>query len=171
MIHLIGVNHTFQVRAMKHTREGGLDNYGSRHLALSFENYLNDAIDRLEPQVVGEEYGLKQLQSKLVVDDQAYLVAEKVCRTRGVKYVFCDPDQSERDELYAAHGTTEAEDAKNGFPIREQEWLKRIGKLLPTDSIIFICGADHVPSFHLKLNASNLDASIICEDFGANYGH
>lgn len=134
-------------------------------LACRFEKYLNGEIDRLKPQAICEEYNKIKLLEHLKIDSQAYLVGERVCLLRGsIRHVFCDPDQCERDALYAAHRTTVAADEMKGWPIREGEWLRRITPLLPDTSILFICGANHIKTFRQKLGAKRIDTLVICED-------
>jgi hypothetical protein len=85
--------------------------------------------------------------------------------------MFCDPDQSQRNALYAQSGISEAEDAQNGFPLREREWLRRLEALLPNKSIVFICGANHISTFRQALSARGIATSIICEDFESAFAH
>ncbi len=165
MVHLIGVGHTYQLRAVKTVRDGGLDYVAWSHIACQLESYLNEVVEQLKPQAVGEEYSQAQLRDAHLSDDQAYLVAQRVCTLRGVEHVFCDPDQSERDALYKAHCTTEAEDELNGYPIREGEWLRRLLPHVAKGAMLFVCGVNHITTFPQRLTAADIEASVVCENF------
>ena len=134
-------------------------------VACQLEGYVNDVVRQLKPQAVGEEYSEAELCDALASDDRAYLVIQRVCILQGVEHMFCDPDQSERDALYKAHCTTEAEDKGNGWPIREDEWLRRLGPRVSKGTVLFVCGANHVPTFSQRLNAVGVGTSVVCEDF------
>ncbi len=165
IVHLIGVCHSFQLCALKPFQDGGLDIVGSSHIARQFESYLNEAVEQLKPRVICEEYSDAQLRDQLDVDDQAYLVAQRICIARGLVHVFCDPDQSERDSLYSAHGTTEAEDKLNGYPILEGEWLRRLLPHVAKGPVFFVCGADHIGTFFQHLAKADIQRSVVCENF------
>ena len=165
MIHLLGIDHKFQVMAFRPFVKGGVDECNSQHLARDFERYLDNLLDSVEIQVVAEEYSYRNLEILQVTDPQAYLVAQGLCQTRtNITHIACDPDQSERDTLYAYLNTSEAQDKRNGYPIRESEWLKRISSFLPSASLLFICGAKHIATFTQKLHAAGARTSIICKD-------
>lgn len=165
MVHLIGIAHSYQLRAVKPFRNGGLDNIAWSNLACQLESYLHGVVEQLKPRAVGEEYSQAQLRDAHLSDDQAYLVAQRVCALRGVQHVFCNPDQSELDALYEAHCTTKAEDERNGYPIREGEWLRRLLPYTREGAVLFVCGVDHVTTFGRRITASHIETSVVCEDF------
>lgn len=166
MVHLIGIAHSFEVCAAKPFRDSGLEIAGSSDIARQFESYLNKVVERLKPRAICEEYSEACLLGQLEVDDQAYLVAQRVCNLRSeVTHVFCDPDQSERESLYAAHGTTETEDERNGYPIREGEWLRRLLPHVSGGVVLFLCGANHISTFSQRLLSAGIHSSVICENF------
>jgi hypothetical protein len=164
LIYLLGIAHSFQICAVKPFSKGGLDHFASRHLALRFESYLRDIIARLEPQVICEEYSNELILQKQAIDKKAYLVAQKVCQERNVCHIFCDPDRAERKALFEYHNTTEIEDEKAGYPIREGEWIKRMLPLMSRSPLLLICGAHHVATFGPQLLKRGNEISIVCED-------
>ncbi len=163
MVYLLGISHKFQIRTFISVLEGGLMDYDPA-LARRFEEYLENQVVNIVPYAIGEEESDSKLQDVCQMDDRAYSVAKNVCAKHNVKHVMCDPDRSERDLLYAARGVTEDDDVRNGWPIREGEWLKRIRPMLPHGGIIFICGADHVNTFRGKLEQNGETVKILCPD-------
>jgi hypothetical protein len=170
LVHLIGIGHTYQLRAVKPFRDGGLDNVAWSQIACQLEGYLNEIVDQLKPQATGEEYSQTQLDDACLSDDQAYLVVQRVCTRRGVKHVFCDPDQPERAALYKAHCTTEPEDERNGWPIREGEWLRRLLPHASNGAMLFVCGVNHIRTFPQRLATADIEASVVCENFAEMIG-
>jgi hypothetical protein len=170
LVHLIGISHSFQLRAVKPFRDGGLDIAGSGHIACQFERYLNEVVEQLKPRAICEEYSNAKLLGQLEIDEQAYLVAQRVCVAHGLQHVFCDPDYSERIVLYSAHGATEEHDELNGYPIREGEWLRRLLPQVAKGDVLFLCGANHVATFSHRLAAASIGASVVCKDFEQTNG-
>lgn len=165
VIHLLGICHSFQIRVFKSPREGGLLDFDIPS-ACRFETYLDKLVEQLRPQAICEEYSETNVLGHREIDDRAYSIPKNVSAHHNTMHIFCDPDQRERDALYSANGTTEAEDERNGFPIREGEWLRRITPLLPNTLILFICGAIHIATFKQKLEAKHVAAEVICPDLG-----
>lgn len=170
MIYLVGINHSFQVRAVLPFGERGLENAGSANVAVALEAYVGELVDRYRIRTVAEECSAECLIDKLQVDQKAYLVAKRVCEQRGhVQHIFCDPNRTERKALYAAAGVSEADDARLGFPIRESEWLRRLRPHIPLGELLFLCGTNHVPSFLQRLTEAHIATIVACEDFGAHF--
>lgn len=170
MVYLLGINHSFQLRAVLPFREGGLENAGSAHIAAALEAHIGELVDKNRIRTVAEEYSAECLRGTLQVDAEAYLVAMKVCEEHGhLHHVFCDPDRAERESLYAAAGMSEAEDETLGFPIREGEWMRRLQSYLPLGNLVFLCGTNHVQSFSRLLIEASIESVIECEDFEAIY--
>ena len=163
MIYLIGISHSFQIRTFIPISEGGLLDFDVPR-ACRFEKYLDKLVAQMKPQAICEECSETKLLGVLEIDDRAYSIAKKISVHHNIKHVFCDPDRRERAVLYAANGTTEAEDENNGYPIREGEWLRRITPLLPDTLILFICGANHVATFKQMLKAQHLTVKVVFQD-------
>jgi hypothetical protein len=77
-------------------------------------------------------------------------VAKQVADCLGLRHLYCDPESGER----SAHGISNSDQ-------REEFWISRIQQLIPNStSVIFVCGANHSPSFKAKLDARGLHAQI-----------
>jgi hypothetical protein len=170
VIYLLGIGHSFQIRTFKLPSGGGLLDFDIP-LACRFETYLDKLVTQVEPQAICEEYSETVLLGHLEIDDRAYSIPKNVSAHHNIKHVFCDPNQHERDILYAANGTTEAEDERNGYPVREGEWLRRITSLLLDTLILFICGANHIATFKQKLEAKHVTVEVICRDLEDKWKH
>ena len=110
MLHLLGIDHKFQVVAFRPFVDDGLDEYNSRDLSCAFEQYLDRVLDGLTVTVIAEEYSHRQLERMRLTDPAIYSVAERACERRSLSaYVPFDLDQDERDNLYAAHNTNRSE--------------------------------------------------------------
>jgi hypothetical protein len=165
MVHLLGIDHKFQVVASRPFVKGGLDEFNWRHLSLAFEEYLARLLDSVPVAVVAEEYSQRQLERMRLTDPTIYLVAEKACQSKSsIAHVAFDLDQTERDELYAAHGTSEAEDRNSRHALREAEWMKRLSPHLSAGSLLCICGANHIDSMLARFNAAHVAASVLVKD-------
>lgn len=163
MVHLLGITHKFQIRSFKPWQQGGLIDYDP-DLARRFEKYLEDIVACIVPVAICEEESNAKLQQVSQIDDRAYSVAKIVCARNNIRHILCDPDNVERAQLYCARGVTEADDQRNGYSIREEEWLRRIRPMLPDGRLVFICGANHVESFREKLERSSTTVKILCRD-------
>jgi len=162
MVYLLGISHRFQVRTFKSPLEGGSLTYDPS-LADRFEKHLEFLIEAISPLAICEEDSETCILSVVEIDDRAYSVVSDVCARR-MRHVFCEPELSEREKLYAAKGTTVSEDEKNGWAIRENEWLRRISPMLPHGRLLFICGANHIDTFKCKLENNGVIVEIICPD-------
>ena len=170
MVHLLGINHSFQVRAVLPFSDGGLDNAGSAHIADALETYIIELVDQLRIHTVAEEYSAERLLGQLEVDHKAHLVAKKACSSRkGLQHIFCDPDRTERAVMYATAQVSEAEDEQLGFPLREEEWIRRLRPHVPLGEILFLCGAKHVSSLSHRLNIAGISFVVVCKDFEAKF--
>ncbi len=161
--HLLGISHSFQVRVFKAPLEGGLLGFNIPS-AYRFETYLDNLVKELQPQAVCEEYSDTRILEHRNIDDKAYSIPKNVSAHHNLMHIFCDPNQHERVSLYSANGTTEAEDERIGYPVREGEWLRRIAPLLPHTDILFICGANHIATFKQRLEKKHVTVEVICQD-------
>ena len=163
MINLLGISHSFQIRVFKPPLEGGLLDFNIP-LACRFETYLENLVKEIRPEAICEEYSDTKIREHQEIDDKVYSIPKKICGDHALMHIFCDPDICERSRLYSAYGTTAEEDEKNGHPVREREWLRRIAPLLPHTSILFICGADHVATFGQKLKENGFAVEVISQN-------
>lgn len=163
MIYLLGISHNYQTRFFKTFREGVPD-YSHIPTECQFDEYLDQLVSDKKPKAICQEESASDLAALQKIDERAYSIAERVSGSHSIEHVFCDPDQAERNALYAASSTTEEEDRSRGYPIRESEWLRRIDHLLPDTLILFICGANHVDTFAQKLDVRKIAVKVICKD-------
>ncbi|MEX3689321.1 hypothetical protein AB3X91_39735 [Paraburkholderia sp. BR14263] len=156
MIHLLGIAHRFQFRPTKNWQEGGplIDAMETER----FEIYLSCWVGNIRPQMLCEEACCPR------DDEHKQSVASIVAAAFGIEHRFCDPDPDERAAMYQQHKTTEGEDRKAGYPVREQFWLDRLRPNIEASSVIFICGANHVGTFGRRLEESGFATAIICSD-------
>jgi hypothetical protein len=171
VIYIIGVNHSFQLRAVLPVMQGGLlDEAPSAHIAVALESYITKIIEAHHIRAVAEEYCSEILQRKRQTDPQAHLVAQRACEANGyIQHVFCDPDFLARKKLYAEANISEAHDEASGFPVREAEWLRRLQPYLSHGNVLFLCGACHISSFSRLLTAKGFPSIILCQDFKATF--
>ena len=90
MLHLLGIDHKFQVVAFRPFVDDGLDEYNSRDLSCAFEQYLDRVLDRLTVTVIAEEYSHRQLERMRLTDPAIYSVAERACERRS-RRPRCEP--------------------------------------------------------------------------------
>jgi len=170
-VHLIGTNHCYQLRGYKETNWKAFLKY-----LLAF--CQNEAVD-----LIAEELNEWEIASW---KDQGATgsVAREVASRLGIKHLFCDPDEADRerrgiqsrqelaDSIGAGgHFRTAAQAAticrlirERSWPIREDFWLE---KLQQTDfsHCAFILGANHVVSFKKLLTSNGFDARVESGDW------
>ena len=163
MIYLVGTNHELQhfakpIRAPESSAAKG---------RTEFQDFLRTQIERLKPAVVAEESVDEVLKLK-GTDSTVKSVAEEC----GVKHKYCDPDSATRAKLGVPLGTENyPEDEKRKYHnIRENYWYLQIKPYIE-QNILFVCGAEHVPSFSAVLAKNGCDVETLCEYWGKNiYG-
>ena len=167
VVHLLGISHSFQLRAVLPLRDNGLiDNIGAAPIADELENYIRGLIRPLAISTIAEEYSAKKLKEKLEIDPKAYLIGMSICGSFGqMEHLFCDPDHEEREVLFKIAGISKAEDTRRGFPVREAEWLRRLHPYLSKGNVLFLCGACHIDSFGQKLVDAGIEVKLLVRDF------
>jgi len=162
VVYLLGISHSFQERTFRPFVDGGPDRDPSK--SCRFEKYLEDVVKQIQPRVIGEESDDSILRGIQSIDSNAYSVAKSVSERHNITHLYCDPNPSEREQLYTEAGTNDAYDRENGYPVREGEWLRRISPFLRARSLLFICGATHVDSFKEKLEQEGVTVDVISRD-------
>jgi hypothetical protein len=161
MIHLVGISHQFQWWARDTTP---LDLLRPNEYTDRFAAWFRPSAAEIRPDAIGEEHEKLMLRG-------GQSVAEVVAAERGVPHIFCEPPLEGRDAFYHRHGTTWDNDNAMGFPVREGYWLDRLrlalGSALPTARMMFVCGADHLPTFGAMLAREGLRSTVCADLFGA----
>lgn len=155
MVFLIGVNHKLQYIYNNPT-------ISLMELVKSFALYLEEQAKHLKTTLIAEELNEEAISKNMnkAKDSTARSVADKL----GIDHRFCDPETPERKALgipseceirkelglgrilnHEEVKTLDEEKAKY-FSRREQFWFDKIKDKLH-ESIIFICGVDHVERF------------------------
>jgi hypothetical protein len=83
------------------------------------------------------------------------VTAKEVAKQLGIDHRFSDPTVQQRKDLGIG----------KDLDRREEFWIRSLKDDLNRD-IIFICGADHLDTFHKKLTANGLEVEILPEQFG-----
>ena len=167
MVHLLGISHSFQLRAVLPLRDNGLiDNIGAAPIAVELENYIRGLLGPLAISTIAEEYSATKLKEKLAIDPNAYLIGMSICGSFDqMEHLLCDPDPEEREVLYKITGISKAEDTRRGYPVREAEWLRRLHPYLSKGNVLFLCGACHIDSFRQKLVDAGIEVKLLVRDF------
>lgn len=132
-----------------------------------FERYLRDLVNHFCPAAICEEYSETSVAT---TPGGAVSIAWMVAQHHGLEHVFCDPDRDERNKLYEDNETTEEADEANGFPLREGVWLARAKHLLSAKRVLFLCGANHVPTFKARLEGEGFAVNVYCADLASEWG-
>jgi hypothetical protein len=121
----------------------------------------------------------------LAYGHNATSVAQLVARHLKIAHVFSEPNQSERQELGLRAGNemvehvhgianrtgtafleVHAEEVRKQFAVRESFWATRLAPHNPdTNSMVFVCGADHCETFPETLRQKGLEAKLHCPDW------
>jgi hypothetical protein len=180
MIHIIGTRHSLQIWTPAKRHGESLD--ATKEAVERFECYLADAARALKAEVIAEEASEEWIEAH---GEGASSVAKDVAGKLDVQHIFCDANTTERrslglmaEEELLNHAMAVwvrtggefqdvyAEELKKQTPIREAFWLGRLKECGPDDrSIVFVCGADHVDTFKVLLEAQNISASILRRDW------
>jgi hypothetical protein len=162
MIYLVGISHHLQRKCPLTLEEGRPLDVGEPETTARFERYLESLVRELQPAAICEE-----LSSSMIYCN-VECIALSVAHRNGMEHLYCDPDRQERQQLYEAHETKEEIDKNNRYPLREDEWLRRLKERWPESlsetNIIFLCGADHVATFGQKLRNAGYCMLVHCAD-------
>jgi hypothetical protein len=109
-------------------------------------------------------------------------VPKRIAHRLGLLHRYCDPDQSKQNELGIQNEglirsqslfckwLPEKVDARIQEEHRKREriWLDEINNI-SVDSILFICGSNHVLAFEELLNLNHYHTVIMHEDWAPNH--
>ena len=163
-MYLIGTNHELQHNAKP--RRGATDKViqGRRE----FVDFLANTLSDTAAQVLAEESSHEVMEFLYTTSTVEELAAQK-----GVKHIYADMDRATREKKgMPVSGTEElpAEQKRIFHAMREEYWLEHI-KSFVSDSVVFVCGAEHVGSFSNLLRHSNVPVTVLEEYWGAEiYG-
>jgi hypothetical protein len=180
MIHIIGTCHKTQIWSDLIKKKA----LGATPLSKmeDFQRYLSDAAVSLRVAAIGEEMSEDRI---LDYGHNATSVAQLVARHSNMAHVFCEPNQNERQKLGLRAGDemvehvngiakktgrpfleVHSEEVRKQFPVREAFWATRLASHKPdTNSVLFICGADHCGTFSETLRQRGLAARLHCRDW------
>jgi hypothetical protein len=145
MVYLIGVDHIIQylhneARVDKATK------------VEKFVQYLQDNVKSLRVHLIAEEFSIEALNKSNATTS----TAQKVAGQSNIEHRFCDPTTFERE----THNI-KREDHRR----RERYWLDCISSNRD-DSVIFICGSDHLDSFSALLLQEQFEVKILSNGWG-----
>lgn len=163
MIHLVGTNHELQHFA-RPKRAAELLVVKARG---EFQEYLRTQIKRLNPAVVAEE-SAEELMKWMGTESTVKAVADEC----GIRHLYCDPDSVTRTKLGVPIGSEHLteEEKRKYHNIRERYWYQQI-KRFDGQPVLFVCGANHIPSFRALLSENKYQAETLCEYWGCDiYG-
>jgi hypothetical protein len=180
VIHIIGTCHKTQIWTdlVKNRALGA----APRSKVEAFQKYLTQTAIDLHAVAIGEEMNEERI---LVHGCNAISVAQMVARRLQIPHVFCEPDKTERQKLglrvgqemleHASAIATKTgralidvreEEVRKQFPLRERFWATRLASLSRnSDSVIFICGADHCETLPKTLRQKSLENRVHCADW------
>ena len=150
MVYLLGVCHRVQ------TQPEGAGLYATTWHA-RFRSYVTDAVLANNVTTIAEETNdkIESAAGKSI----ARLVAESM--SPPIQYIPCEPSIEERRAL-GIPNEDESEEAEllKYFAIREKFWIERLRKVL-LDSILLVCGANHVPTFSCRLTDAGIPSHVV----------
>jgi hypothetical protein len=168
MIHLMGVDHA---RAQRKQRGLALT-----ELQLHYRSLVESAIQSLRPDLLAEED-----HPSYLAGDGAESILLPIAESHAIPHIFVEADRATQlslgykdlsmiRDLLAARDTpsetlANAHKFAHQFPIREQFWLKQLGKTA-AGSILLIFGDLHFNTFTALLNARQILFSIFAERVG-----
>ncbi len=159
MFHIIGTNHELQHSASPFRAPAAIVDKARE----DFRSYLRRLAAELRPDILAEEFSQEVLDIKRAIS-QAKIVANEL----RIQHRFCDPGIGKRQELgLATHGTEDCEVAERRRydVVRETYWIDALSDVLD-QTIIFICGAEHVFSLAQLLRERRVAVSVAMEYFG-----
>lgn len=145
MVYLLGVDHQVQHNGLAMTPE-------RENATRDFCMFLELKIKNLNISMFAEEFN----EDALRISRASVAIVRDVAARLGLKHLYCDPTRQERKELGSS----------NDLDRREQFWLSRLEPHLNGETILFVCGADHLESFQKKLLDNGVKAEILPEQYG-----
>jgi hypothetical protein len=160
VITLIGASHAYQ--------------YPGNPDADAFEAFIRAIMHSQHFAAIVEEMSLEALSEH----GAPLSICKRVADERGTRHCYCDPDRDTRSRndirqeneiRVSAHfkGSSEREireKIRASHDRREQYWLDRIIEL-DRWPVLFICGADHIGSFCVKVRALGIVANVFISDW------
>lgn len=166
LVYLHATNHNTQHLGIDHSREG----------ARVLDRFVRDFCGRELVQAVAEEF-TEDMCARFGVSES---VCAGVARDMGIMHVYCDMSDAERrtagvpsqEEVLRRLGAGEGgiltreewaeydSVVRDSFPIREDRWLMALARL-QCDSVLFVCGGDHLESFARLLQSRGWAVQIV----------
>lgn len=144
-IYLVGVDHQVQ--------HNGPTMIPEREKAISdFCDFLEAKSKELRISVMAEEFNEDALELSRASKSTVQQIAERL----GLKHLYCDPTKNMRIKL-GIH---------NDRDLREEYWLSCLNDYIKAERILFVCGLEHLDTFHQKLTLKGLPAIKLLETFG-----
>jgi len=145
MIYLVGVDHQVQ--------HDGPTMIPEREKALSdFSHFLGAKAIELRISLMAEEFNEEAMKRNHATKS----TVRHVAKCLGLRHLFCDPTSIQRRDL----GIHKDQN------LREEYWLSRLNGYVKTETILFVCGADHLNTRYDKLTHRGLRVVILQEQFG-----
>jgi hypothetical protein len=155
MFHIVGTNHELQHTAKPFRALADMVNIARDDL----KAYLERLAEEIQPAMIAEEYcqDLMELAPSNV---------KRVADNLRIAHRFCDPDVYERERLGLPLGIHNCDpEREQYFAIKECYWLDRLHDVVDQE-VLFVCGAEHVPSFTRLLNERGIAVAVCVEYFG-----
>ncbi len=173
MIFLIGTHHERQ-----HNGHGSKSNADNK----DFAKYVRQIISEEKIYLIGEEFSKEALEKS----HASKSTLEQIAKDLDIIHCFCDPNTIERKKigipsneelrqrLNSQKPTTVSDIKANEKKFekekekyntkRETYWLNKL-KNKRRGNILFICGTNHLASFHKLLTLKSIKASILEKSF------
>lgn len=160
MIHIIGTNHELQHNAPARRRKPEVVNPAREQ----FVGYLRNLVNNIRPSLIAEEF-TEDILSVLEAESNV----KKVAIESETEHMFCDPNSQERSDIglpqYGNEELPETEKVRLNR-VREAFWLQKLDHYL-NNTVIFICGADHVQSFSRLLTSKGIQNTVVNRYWGS----
>ena len=164
---LVGANHAHQYPGNPHGRSD------------LFASFLIAQAKSLGVDLIAEEMSLAALEMAKVKQSTVQVVAQSL----HIPHLFCDPNESEREALgipsyeelkklrkiehvFGAEEQLLLADEKGYWPVREREWLTRLGKTRH-NKVLFVHGPDHSSALAQLLEANNYEVQVLFQRWDA----
>nr|VFJ87472.1 MAG: hypothetical protein BECKLFY1418A_GA0070994_1001128 [Candidatus Kentron sp. LFY]VFK18236.1 MAG: hypothetical protein BECKLFY1418C_GA0070996_104017 [Candidatus Kentron sp. LFY] len=154
VIYLIGVHHSIQHNGGNLQKIPGLS-----ALREQFQYYLIKATKELRISVLAEEFN----EDALEIFNASESLAKSIAQRFGISHVFCEPSLQTRSSL----GFTKQLQKKHHV-IRELLWYDKIIDY-KGQRIIFICGANHIPTFTKLVRKKGQHATVLTSYYGRGF--
>lgn len=142
----------------------------------AFRQMLTDVATKQNVVCIAEEMN----EDGLAEAKKSESVPQIIAGILDLPYVFCEPNRQERVDLgvtqendirifaFMNEKTSEYVEAalKDQFHRRESFWLDRI-EAIGTWPVLFICGANHVPSFTALLQETGVECEVLYHNWEA----